>query len=59
VSLGTRKSFLVLFSKKNKRKQRLLFEKRSKNFSLLGARWVQGARGAPSRSQLRAAILVG
>jgi hypothetical protein len=29
------KSFLGLFSRKNERKQALLFEKRSKNFSLL------------------------
>jgi hypothetical protein len=36
-----RKSFLVLFSKKNKKNQRLIFEKRSKN-SFLGGRGLVG-----------------
>jgi len=45
MSLETRKSFLVLFFKKE-HKKKLLFEKRSKNFCLLGARGVASSRGA-------------
>jgi hypothetical protein len=37
-TLDTRKSFLVLFFKKEQRKQALLFEKRSKNFCELACR---------------------
>jgi hypothetical protein len=43
VSLGTRKSFLVLFFKKEAKEKALLFEKRSKNFCLLGALPAAGA----------------
>jgi hypothetical protein len=44
-SLGTNKSFLVLFRKKEQMKKNRLFEKRGKNFCLLGARGAAGARG--------------
>jgi hypothetical protein len=42
VSLVKRKRFLVLFFKKEQKKQRLLFEKRSKNFCQSGARRAAG-----------------
>jgi hypothetical protein len=40
VSLETRKSFLVLFFKKERKKQKLLFEKRSKKFLPRGRVWL-------------------
>jgi hypothetical protein len=44
VNLGTRKSFLVLFFKKEGKEKFLLFEKRSKNFARLGVGGLAGRR---------------
>jgi len=45
VNPGTDKSFLVLFFKKAQKAVSLLFEKRSKNFFLFGARGAARSRG--------------